>query len=67
MSIRASVPRIWAVLGPAEWDAESVVETAPEPCVKIVATSVSAPVGPRVALAAIVTGAPSTSQANETG
>ena len=56
MSIRASVPMTWAVLGPAAWDAESDVDTAPEAWVKMVATSLSAPVGPRVALAAMVVG-----------
>ena len=56
MSIRASVPMMCAVLGPAEWDAEIVVDTAPDACVKIVATSLSAPVGPSVALAAMVVG-----------
>ena len=54
--MRASVPMMCAVLGPAAWDAEIDVETAPEAWVKIVATSLSAPVGPRVAVAAIVVG-----------
>jgi len=44
-----------------------VVDTAPEACVKIVATSVSAPVSESLAWALIVVGAPRMSQANEIG
>ena len=58
MSIRASVPMMCAVLGPAAWDADSDVDSAPLACVKIVATSSSTPVAPIVAVAVTVLGAP---------
>ena len=67
MSMRPSVPTTWAVFGPAARDEDSVVETAPDAWVKMVATSVSAPVPPRRAVAVIDVGAPSMSQANDTG
>jgi len=51
----------------AAWDADSDVDSAPLACVKIVATWSSTPVGPIVAVAVTVFGAPRMSQANEIG
>ena len=66
-SIRPSVPMMCAVLGPTPREEEIDVDSAPSGCLMMVATSVSVPVSPRRASAVTETGAPSMSQAKETG
>ena len=67
MSMRASVPMIEAVFGPAERDPEIEVDRAPEACDMIVATSESAPVSPSRADAVMASGSSRMSHANEIG
>jgi hypothetical protein len=67
ISMRPSVPRIEARLGPFVSDAEMVVATRAPSYPKIVAMVASAPVSLNVACDCTVSGSPNRSQANETG